>query len=96
MKLTTKYWTYKLDLIKDNYRNNNKPYFWLYDIEWGEPYADITVNLDLDPVYNDYNFIDWDFINCCFTYIGDCEKRLRKNLKIKDFWLLGDYYYFTL
>ena len=96
MKLKTTYWSYKLDLIEDHYRTNNKPYFWLYDTEGEEPFTDITVNLDLDPVYDSYNFIDRDFINCCFTYIGDCEKWLKKNLKIKEFWKLGDYYYFTL
>lgn len=86
---------YTLKLVESNYTNNGKKYFWLIDKKDGEYFADVTVNLDLDPVYNSYNFIDWDFINCCFSYIGDCEKWLKENLKIKQFWKLGDYYYFT-
>lgn len=95
MKLKTHYGkTYNLDLVKSEYLNNKKPYLWLIDKKDGEYFSDITVNLPTGKT--EYNYIDFDFIECCFSYIGDTEKRLRENLKIKDFGKDGDYYYFTL
>lgn len=92
--LKTPFWEYNLKLRKSNYLNNNKLYLGLVDIKNWEYFSDITVNLDLDPVYNDYNFIDRDFIDCCFSDIQHLEERLKDNLKIKEFHKLGDYYYF--
>ena len=100
MKFTTKFWTYNLEIIENNYTNNNKKYYWLYDFETWEPFEDITVNINPIPTakeIQDYNYINWDFIQFCFeNNIEKMEKRLKKNLKIKQFWKLAWYYYFTL
>lgn len=87
---------HSLELAKSEYINNKKPYLWLIDKEDWEYYCNITVNLPWLDHLKDYNFIDWDFINCCFSYIGDCEKWLKDNLKIKEFHKYWEYYYFTL
>lgn len=86
---------YYLELLKSEYLNW-KLYLWLKDIKTGEYFSDITVNLPWYSQYWEYNFIDNDFIECCFSYIWDLEKRLKENLKIKFFWKLWWYYYFTL
>lgn len=85
-------------LIKSNYQSNNKIYYWLIEKATWEYFSDITVNLDSNiNDFENYNFIDWDFIDCVFNRkIEDCKKRLEKTLKIKGFWKVLGYYYFIL
>ena len=87
----------KLELLKSEYLNNNKLYLWLIDPKDWDYFSDITINLSeySDPIYKDYNFIDPEFIELCFSYIWDCKNRLEKNLNIKWFYNLWNYYYFT-
>lgn len=86
---------YYLELLKSEYLNW-KLYLWLQDKKADEYFSDITVNLPwLDIEW--YNYIDYDFIECCFnSNIENLKKRLKENLDIKDFWKYMGYYYFTL
>lgn len=36
--------TYDLELVKNNYLNNNRTYLGLVDIEDGEPFSDLSEN----------------------------------------------------
>ena len=80
MKLKTDFWSFDLRLIKSNYTNNNKLYYWLEDKRDWEMFEDITVNLDWD--YENLNFINRNFINVFRTH-WEAIKRLQKNLKIE-------------
>lgn len=86
---------YNLKVLKSEYLNNNKPYLWLVNPKTWEYFSDITVNLPWLDHLKWYNFIDPDFIELCFSYIWDCENRLKENLNIKEFHKHWDYYYFT-
>jgi hypothetical protein len=94
VKLKFLWKTKTLRLFKSEYACNWKDYYWLLTRNW-EPFSDITVNLPNEDILKDYNFVDRDFINICFSDVSDCEKRLRENLNIKHFHPYWDYYYFT-
>ena len=73
MQLKTTWWkTYDLELVKNNYLNNNRTYLGLVDIEDGEPFADLSENHpEISDMWiyetlpgHEAIIIDNDFINC--------------------------------
>ena len=96
MKLKTYFWVYNLELIKEQYQNNWRTYYWLFDKENWEPFSDITVNDPCEMLDSNEHLIDHDFL-CCFGWnVEAMRKRLEKNLKITDFRNWGQYYHFTI
>lgn len=87
----------KLELIQDQYQNNNKLYLWLYDIKENDYFCDITCNDPNCLLAQNQNIIDNDFIQICFNNnIENLKNRLKENLNIKDFDYYFWYYTFTL
>lgn len=58
----------EVNLIASRYTNNNTLYLGIVDVEYGEPYADLTVNLDSQNINDNYldtnnNKLVEDFVN---------------------------------
>lgn len=87
-------WT-DLRLIKDEYENNGRIYLWLVDVETGEYFSDITVNVpDMELSPNEC-LIDPSF-ELAFGKTDEMRKWLEDNLNIKSWGVNQWYYCFTL
>ena len=56
--------TYKLNLTEGEYSVNGRKYYWLYDSEDWEPFADVTANYPDINLADDEALLDWDFVMC--------------------------------
>lgn len=87
--------TYKLELEKSKYLNNDRIFLWLIDAKDWEYFSDITINVDSIETLPDECLINPDF-EFCFETTEEMRKRLEKNLKITSRWIHNGYHCFTL